>query len=75
MLPTREEIDTEWIIDKRKESSMDATGFENGAMLFIYRIEGLTESDGYVFVYKFNSVSGSIPNSIIPKIPKKFHIQ
>lgn len=60
MLPANEEIDTEWEIVGRKNASLiKVTGFDSGAKLKIYRLEGTILSEGYVFVYKFDSITNA----------------
>ena len=57
MLPIREEIATEWKIYKRENYTMDEEGFDSGAYLEIDRMEGLSMSVGYIWIYKFNNFS------------------
>lgn len=59
MLPTRDEIGTEWVIQKKEEHTINSNGFNSGAYLDIDRMEGMSLSGGYVYVYKFNAISNA----------------
>jgi len=55
LLPTREEIDSEWENIKINNQDIDASGFDSGASLEMDRMESLSLSLAYIFVYKFDS--------------------
>ncbi|MFH1365588.1 MAG: hypothetical protein ABIH28_03325 [archaeon] len=55
LLPTREEIDTEWENIKTKERIIEEQGFVSGASLDMDRMESVSLSTAYIFIAKFES--------------------
>ena len=55
LLPTREEIDTEWENIKIDNQGIEASGFDSGADFQMDRMESMSLSVAYIFVAKFDS--------------------
>ena len=59
LLPTNEEIDTEWENIERDNKIIGASGFDSGAYLEMDLMESLSLSLAYIHIYKFNSNNGA----------------